>query len=128
LEDLTTITLNLTFFGTLGVAFVMFIGLVIAFVLTLVLAGLGRGVAAAVMALAGLLGARPSGSGTKPAQVRRPAKKEPQLSAEWAAAVARADVRALARARPQGRPQAQPEARPQDRPQDRPQAPERKAG
>ena len=105
MEDPTTIALNLTFFGTLGVAFVMFFGLCIAFVLTLVLAGLGLGVAVAVMTLAGLLRAGPSKSGTKSATAGRPAKKEPQLSAEWAAAVARADGRALARTTPQSRPE-----------------------
>ena len=42
MEDPTTIALNLTFFGTLGVAFVMFLGLFIVFVATLVIAGLGR--------------------------------------------------------------------------------------
>lgn len=119
MEDPTTIALNLTFFGTLGVAFVMFLGLVIAFILTLVFAGLGRGLAAAVTALTGvLLAAKPSGAGTGPAEVRRPARNEPQLSAEWAAAVARADGRAAARGTPQ----------PQPRPEPGPGIPERKAG
>jgi hypothetical protein len=52
-EDPTTIALNLTFFGTLGVAFLMFIGLCISVTLTLVIAGLGRLVALIVMALFG---------------------------------------------------------------------------
>ena len=120
MEDPTTVALYLTFFGTLAVAFVMFLGLFIAFVLTLVFAGLGRGVTAVVMALAGLLGAKAAGAGTKPAEARRPAKKEPQLAAEWRAAVARADVRAMARTGPPSQPQARPEAGPE--------APERKAG
>jgi len=54
-EDPTTIALNLTFFGTLGVAFLMFIGLCISVMLTLVIAGLGRLVALIVMALFGRL-------------------------------------------------------------------------
>ncbi|MDP9696880.1 UNVERIFIED_ORG: hypothetical protein J2X79_004463 [Arthrobacter globiformis] len=53
MEDPTTIALNLTFFGTLGVAFLMFIGLCISVMLTLVIAGLGRLVALIVMALFG---------------------------------------------------------------------------
>ena len=42
MEDPTTIALNLTFFGTLAVALVMFFGLFLVFVATLVIAGLGR--------------------------------------------------------------------------------------
>ncbi len=53
MEDPTTIALNLTFFGTLGVAFVMFIGLFLVFVATLVIAGLGRLVGVLVMFLFG---------------------------------------------------------------------------
>ncbi|MDN4645803.1 hypothetical protein [Arthrobacter sp. PsM3] len=49
--DPTTIALNLTFFGTLGVALVMFFGLFLVFVATLVIAGLGRLVAVTVMAV-----------------------------------------------------------------------------
>ncbi|MEN8585029.1 hypothetical protein ABFP37_20265 [Burkholderia sp. RS01] len=53
MEDPTTIALNLTFFGTVGVAFVMFIGMFILFMVTLVIAGVGRLVALIVMALFG---------------------------------------------------------------------------
>ena len=53
MEDPTTIALNLTFFGTLGVAFVMFIGMFILVVVTLVVAGVGRLAALIVMALFG---------------------------------------------------------------------------
>ena len=53
MEDPTTIALNLTFFGTLGVAFVMFIGMFLLVVVTLVLAGVGRLAALIVMALFG---------------------------------------------------------------------------
>jgi hypothetical protein len=53
--DSTTIALNLTFFGTLGLAFLMFLGLFLLVVATLVLAGVGRLVALTVMALLGRL-------------------------------------------------------------------------
>ncbi|XTR51099.1 hypothetical protein ACOM2C_11915 [Pseudarthrobacter sp. So.54] len=42
--DPTTIALNLTFLGTLAVALVMFFGLFLVFVATLVIAGLGQAV------------------------------------------------------------------------------------
>ncbi|MDF9752745.1 hypothetical protein [Arthrobacter sp. ES3-54] len=124
MEDPTTIALNLTFFGTLGVAFVMFLGLFMVFAATLVLAGIGRLAAVIVLAAAGLLREGPAmredraredrtrNEPAKAAQPARPAatkkprpparnagKKEPALSPEWAAAVARADARAAARAR-----------------------------
>jgi hypothetical protein len=53
--DSTTIALNLTFFGTLGLAFLMFFVLFMLVVATLVLAGVGRLVALTVMALFGRL-------------------------------------------------------------------------
>ena len=53
--DSTTLALNLTFFGTLGLAFLMFFGLFLLVVATLVLAGVGRLVALTVMALFGRL-------------------------------------------------------------------------
>lgn len=55
MEDPTTIALNLTFFGTLGVAFVMFLGLFLVFIATLVIAGVGRLAAVLVMAMFGRL-------------------------------------------------------------------------
>ena len=129
MEDPTTIALNLTFFGTLGVAFVMFLGLFMVFAATLVLAGIGRLAAVVVLGVAGLLGGDPElrdkrtrdertqdrpAKAAKPAhpagtaKPRRPArnagKKEPVLSPEWAAAVARADARAAARAKAEAGP------------------------
>ena len=136
MEDPTTIALNLTFFGTLGVAFVMFFGLFLVFVATLVIAGLGRLAAVTVMAVGrGLFGRRkPTTAGTvqhgppgpatnrpaRPAaegcetgesceagqtrEARKPAKKEPALSPDWAAAVAQADARAAARAKAEAAP------------------------
>jgi hypothetical protein len=68
--DPATIALNLTFFGTLGVAFVMFIGLFLVFVATLLIAGLGRLVGVTVMAL---LWRRP-GKSPRPAKSPRTAK------------------------------------------------------
>jgi hypothetical protein len=133
MEDPTTIALNLTFLGTLGVAVVMFFGLFLVFVATLVIAGLGRLAAVTIMALGrGLLRtegradlpaetvqqgrpartigttqhARPpkAAKPVKPAKPERPAKKEPALSPDWAAAVAQADARAAARARAEAAP------------------------
>lgn len=53
--DSTTIALNLTFFGTLGLALLMFFALFLLVVATLVLAGAGRLIALMVMALFGRL-------------------------------------------------------------------------
>ncbi|MET1064665.1 MAG: hypothetical protein ABWX85_06815 [Arthrobacter sp.] len=111
MEDPTTIALNLTFFGTVGVALIMSFGLFLAVVATLVIAGLGRLVAVTIMA-AGRGLSRSAGSiappteavrqakAAKPAKpAKKPAKKEPALSPDWAAAVAQADARAAARAK-----------------------------
>jgi predicted lipid-binding transport protein (Tim44 family) len=122
MEDPTTIALNLTFFGTLGVAFFMFLGLFLVFAATLVIAGIGRLAAVVVMAVARIPGrdqqprdqgadrpaAKPAGT-VKPGRAARPgakprAKKEPALSPEWAAAVVRADARATARAKAEAGP------------------------
>jgi hypothetical protein len=51
--DSATLTLNLTFFGTLGVALLMFLGLFLLVFLTLVLAGVGRLLVLSVQALFG---------------------------------------------------------------------------
>ncbi|HKS02406.1 MAG TPA: hypothetical protein VJS86_12085 [Arthrobacter sp.] len=104
MEDPTTIALNLTFFGTLGVAFLMFIGLCISVMLTLVIAGLGRLVALIVMALIGRLPRNetveivrlaadgsplPAGSEAAPAKAKKPAKdaprpvREPRTPINW---------------------------------------------
>ena len=122
MEDPTTIALNLTFFGTLGVAFLMFLGLFMVFAATLVIAGIGRLAAVVVLAVAGVVGvgpearnqartAKPAPISEKPADTGKPArpgrkagKKEPELSPEWAAAVARADARAAARAKAEAGP------------------------
>lgn len=53
--DSTTIALNLTFFGTLGLAFLMFLGLFLLVVITLLLAGVGRLFALTAMAFFGRL-------------------------------------------------------------------------
>jgi hypothetical protein len=118
-EDPTTIVLNLTFFGTLGVAFIMFLGLSAVFVATLVIAGIGRLAAVTVLALAGAVArvtgaasaAAPASAAPSPlpaeSKLRAPVtsgRGEPQLSGDWAAAVARADARAAARARAEAAP------------------------
>jgi hypothetical protein len=53
--DSTTIALNLTFFGTLGLAFLMFLGLFLLVVITLLLAGVGRLFVLTAMAFFGRL-------------------------------------------------------------------------
>lgn len=109
MEDPTTIALNLTFLGTLGVAFVMFVGLFAVFVATLVTAGLGRLVALIITAIAVRL-SRASGAATRalqpqlPTPVRTARKEAPQLSADWTAAVARADERAAFRLQAEAAP------------------------
>jgi hypothetical protein len=52
-EDPTTVALNLTFFGTVFVAFLMSLGLFISFIVMLVIAGVGRLLVLIVMALFG---------------------------------------------------------------------------
>lgn len=51
--DSSTLALNLTFLGTLGLAFLMFLGLFLLVVITLVIAGVGRLAALTLMALFG---------------------------------------------------------------------------
>ena len=84
MEDPTTIALHLTFFGTLGVAFVMFLGLFIVFAVTLVIAGIGRLAVVVVVALAGVFSGRPaetlktvkSGEDGKTAPPRKESRQE----------------------------------------------------
>ncbi len=130
MEDPTTIALNLTFLGTLAVALVMFFGLFLVFVATLVFAGLGRLAAVTVMAVGrGLFRTARSTAETvqrdrpvrtpgatqesrppkavqpaKAARPAKPAKTEPALSPDWVAAVAQADARAAARAKAEAAP------------------------
>jgi len=85
-EDPTTIALNLTFFGTLGVAFAMFIGLFAVFVLTLVIAGVGRLAATIAFAVAQSL-SRAAGAA---AAAVRPAPPAP--AARTAASAGMADT------------------------------------
>ena len=80
MEDPTTIALNLTFLGTLGVALVMFFGLFLVFVATLVIAGLGRLAAVTIMAVGrGLLRAagRTAGPPKPSSRTARPGPSEP---------------------------------------------------
>lgn len=96
MEDPTTTAMNLTYAGTLVIGVVMFIGVAAAFVITLLLAGLGRLIATLGMALFGRRAGAPVATKRRPKL--KPARKEPQISPEWAAAVERADARARARA------------------------------
>ena len=110
MEDPTTIAMNLTFFATLGIGLVMFLGVFLAFVATLLLAGLGRLVATAGTALfrrrtPALATVRQAPGSAKSMRPAKPARKEAQLSPEWAAAVARADARASARAQADAAPE-----------------------
>lgn len=118
MEDPTTIALNLTFFGTVGVAFVMFIGMFILFMVTLVIAGVGRLTALIVMALFGrfpgndtievvrLPVGTQSSAGAAPAEApevrqERPAKKpqtprparEPRPPRDWKKLLSRAGLK-----------------------------------
>ncbi|MGX1163373.1 hypothetical protein FBY31_2578 [Arthrobacter sp. SLBN-100] len=123
MENPDTLILNLTFLGTVGMAFLMFLVLFLLGVITLVLAGIGRLAAITLMAAFGRRshsenpkpGRPPRGwrGGLKAARLRRAlrtavvhhpalaaARREPPVLAEdWAAAVAEADARAMARAR-----------------------------
>ena len=123
MEDPTTIAMNLTFFGTLAVGLVMFFGVFLALVITLLLAGLGRLLAVTVLAVGRGLRSRNdpaeqasaaaadaaathgTAKAARPAKPAKPARKEPQLSPEWAAAVERADARARARALAEAAPE-----------------------
>ena len=96
MEDPTTTAMNLTYAGTLVIGVVMFVGVAAAFVITLLLAGLGRLIATLGMALFGRRAGAPRVPKISPKL--KPARKEPQISPEWAAAVERADARARARA------------------------------
>ena len=96
MEDPTTTAMNLTYAGTLVIGVVMFFGVAAAFVITLLLAGLGRLIATLGMALFGRRAGAPVATKRRPKM--KPARKEPQISPEWAAAVERADARARARA------------------------------
>jgi len=92
MEDPTTIALNLTFFGTLGVAFVMFIGLFLVFVATLLMAGLGRLVGIAVMALFGRRPGKTSGIEIHARPARAP-RRTFNLKTAWAYSALRAKLR-----------------------------------
>ena len=102
MEDPTTIAMNLTFFGTLGVGLVMFVGVFLAFVITLLIAGLGRLLATVAMGLFNGVKRLRAPKAAKPA---KPVRKEPQLSRDWAAAVESANARAATRAKADAAPE-----------------------
>lgn len=101
--------MNLTFFGTLGVGLVMFVGVFLAFVITLLIAGLGRLLATVAMGLSHGVEHLRAPKAAKPAKSPKPARKEPQLSRDWAAAVENANARAAARAKADAAPGPDPE-------------------
>ncbi len=113
MEDPTTIAMNLTYFATLGIGVIMFVGVFLAFVVTLLLAGLGRLVATAAAALATLFRGLPGRApGTfamiplkKAVHAVKPSRMETRIAPEWAAAVERADARASARAKRDAAPE-----------------------
>lgn len=110
MEDPTTMAMNLTFFATLGIGLVMFVGVFIAFVAILLLAGVGRLVATAGAALfrrrtPALVPVGLTAASVKAGNPAKPARREAQLSPEWAAAVERADFRASARAKAAAAPE-----------------------
>lgn len=54
MEDPTTLAINLTYLGTLGLALLMFLGLGLIVIITLVVAGVGRLVSVILLALIGV--------------------------------------------------------------------------
>lgn len=88
MDDPTTIALNLTFFGTLGVALVMVFGLFLVFVTTLVIAGLGRLTAVTLMAVG--RGLFRSGAANRPARAPKAAKPARAAKAATPATIPRA--------------------------------------
>ncbi|MBT2587703.1 hypothetical protein [Arthrobacter sp. ISL-95] len=54
MEDPTTLAINLTYLGTLGLAVIMFLGLVLIVIITLVIAGVGRLLSIILLALVGI--------------------------------------------------------------------------
>ncbi|WP_346958899.1 hypothetical protein [uncultured Arthrobacter sp.] len=105
MEDPTTIAMNLTFFGTLGVGLVMFVGVFLAFVITLLIAGLGRLLATVAMGLFHGAKRLRAPKAARPAKPAKPVRKEPQLSRDWAAAVESANARAATRAKAEAAPE-----------------------
>lgn len=107
--DPLTVTLNLTFLGTVGIGFVMFAFVFLMFVLTLLIAGVGRLAALLAMVIAGRSprqetipvihvndagqrqGADAVRAEARPAAV--PAARPKEMAPDWAAAVAAADAR-----------------------------------
>lgn len=107
MENPDTLILNLTFLGTVGVAFLMFLVLFLLGVITLVLAGLGRLAAVVLMALFG----RRSGKQSLPlVRFTGPAQSQQQRAASDGGAGAASGVRP-ARAGLLGRTFGQPAAK-----------------
>lgn len=106
MEDPTTLAINLTYLGTLGMAVLMFLGLGFVIIVTLVVAGIGRLLSIIILALFGIFpkkettpivhlpegGSAPVGAGVLPAATRlegsAPASPTSRVAAVAAAAVA----------------------------------------
>ena len=54
MEDPTTLAINLTYLGTLGLAVLMFLGLILVVIITLVIAGVGRLLSIILLAMVGI--------------------------------------------------------------------------
>ncbi|WP_024818447.1 hypothetical protein [Arthrobacter sp. 31Y] len=54
MEDPTTLAINLTYLGTLGLAVLMFLGLMLIVIITLVIAGVGRLISIILLAMVGI--------------------------------------------------------------------------
>lgn len=99
MEDPTTLAINLTYLGTLGLAVIMFLGLVLIVIITLVIAGVGRLLSIILLAMVGIF---PKKATTpivrlpqRPARVPDPAAEEgfvPSALPELGFAPAAADV------------------------------------
>ncbi|MBT8163436.1 MULTISPECIES: hypothetical protein [Arthrobacter] len=78
MEDPATLGLNLTFFGTLGLALIMFIGLAILVAITLVLAGIAKLVSVILLAMLGVYPKRETDSivHLPPRPRRKPARQQ----------------------------------------------------
>lgn len=107
--DPTTLTLNLTFLGTVGIGLVMFLVMFLMFVITLLIAGTGKLVAVIAMALVGRFPRHETipivhVSGPLPAMMEpaphheAPAAKTPRPAKDWGALLKPAAVKSTVRA------------------------------
>ncbi|GAA3268804.1 hypothetical protein [Paenarthrobacter aurescens] len=79
MEDPTTLAINLTYLGTLGLAVVMFLGLMLIVIITLVIAGVGRLLSIILLALVGIF---PKKANTPIVHLPQHPGRAPDLAAE----------------------------------------------